>query len=92
MLLGAPLPLALLLALDVAAAPTGDFLFAVVFAVAKPPVAFVFVLVAVVSFFFGLGLLYAKSGQRGKVLAAYKRLKSLDSALAEQLFNLAVMP
>ena len=57
MLLGTLLPLALLHALDVATAPAGDFFVAVVFAVAKPLVAIVIVVIAVVSIF-GRGLLY----------------------------------
>jgi S1-C subfamily serine protease/Tfp pilus assembly protein PilF len=39
-----------------------------------------------------LGLTYAQSGQRGKVLDVYKRLKTLDSARAEEFFNKFVIP
>ena len=38
-----------------------------------------------------LGIAYALSGQRDKVLEVYKRLKSLDSSLAERFFKVVVM-
>lgn len=41
---------------------------------------------------YNLGNAYAMSGQRGKVLEVYKRLKTLDPALAEQFFKGVVMP
>jgi len=41
---------------------------------------------------YNLGYAYAISGQRGKVLEIYKRLKSLDSSIAESFFRNVVMP
>ena len=41
---------------------------------------------------YGLGGAYAGLGQRGKVLDVYKRLKTLDLALAEEFFTRTVMP
>ena len=39
-----------------------------------------------------LGVAYSGLGQRDKVLEVYKRLKTLDSALAERFFNGVVLP
>jgi tetratricopeptide (TPR) repeat protein len=41
---------------------------------------------------YSLGVAYGKSGQRGQVMAVYKRLKTLDPALAEKFFNNVVLP
>lgn len=40
----------------------------------------------------GLGITYALSGQRGKVTEVYKRLKTLDPALAERFFKEVIVP
>ena len=41
---------------------------------------------------YSLGKAYASAGERAKVSEVYKRLKTLDAAMAEKFFNMVVLP